>query len=35
MADVVFRLDTFGDVPEEDAGALVSDARIRVGDLQP
>jgi probable LLM family oxidoreductase len=27
MADVVFGLDTFGDVPEDDAGALVSDAR--------
>ncbi|SEL30751.1 LLM class flavin-dependent oxidoreductase [Streptacidiphilus jiangxiensis] len=27
MSDVVFGLDTFGDVPEDDAGALVSDAR--------
>jgi probable LLM family oxidoreductase len=27
MSDLVFGLDTFGDVPEDDSGALVSDAR--------
>ncbi|MEV6106449.1 LLM class flavin-dependent oxidoreductase [Streptomyces sp. NPDC051940] len=27
MSDVTFGLDTFGDVPTDDAGALVSDAR--------
>ena len=27
MSDLVFGLDTFGDVPQDDSGALVSDAR--------
>ncbi|WP_371583768.1 LLM class flavin-dependent oxidoreductase [Streptomyces sp. NBC_01314] len=27
MSDLVFGLDTFGDVPEDDSGTLVSDAR--------
>ncbi|MGV9454514.1 LLM class flavin-dependent oxidoreductase [Streptomyces sp. NPDC003635] len=27
MSDLVFGLDTFGDVPQDDTGALVSDAR--------
>ncbi|MEY9855543.1 putative LLM family oxidoreductase [Catenulispora sp. GAS73] len=27
MSDLVFGLDTFGDIPEDDSGALVSDAR--------
>ena len=27
MSDVIFGLDTFGDVPEDDAGALASHAQ--------